>query len=192
MKKIDYDMNFNEFSYLKYFFSIYYKNGNSDFYFSEGISDNLKKNNVKKKSNKINKEDFEVLEELGKKYLLLDKKGSGFNNYFRDKIKLNNSKKIYRLDLTNSNLDYFPGCLKYLKDLEVLWISNNSLRFIPSEITSLLKLENFYCRNNFVTNIHPSICEMKNLVEADFTGNKLNPDSKKILNDLSQKVIVNY
>lgn len=93
-----------------------------------------------------------------------------------------NSKKITKLDLSNSSLKEFPKEIFELKNLRKLNLSNNNIKDIPKEISNLKLLEVLDLSNNKITNFYAKICELKKLKSLNLNNNKISAIPKQISN----------
>jgi len=91
-----------------------------------------------------------------------------------------------KLNLCRKNLTEFPSNIKYLTNLEILWLNNNQIKVIPPEIKYLTKLKTFSIIQNQVSIIPPEIKYLTNLQILSFSSNiiKIIPSEIKFLVNL--------
>ena len=80
---------------------------------------------------------------------------------------------VYKLDLRGQKLDVITGDLSKLKNLQVLILSNNSLKALPSQIEKLKNLQILQLDKNEITELPAGLSKLKHLQEINLRYNQL-------------------
>ena len=93
--------------------------------------------------------------------------------YYSLKKALRNAEKVYKLNLSNTELKEIPADVFKLKELRYLFLDSNQISTIPHEIKSLEKLEVLSIGNNNIHSVPSEIGILKNLKYLYFDYNKI-------------------
>lgn len=101
---------------------------------------------------------------------------------------------LVELDISNNNLTgALPAEIRNLKNLKVLNASNNNMTGVPAEIGQLEKLEVLNLANNQLTGLPYELGNLKNLKKLDLSGNNYSTqDLEKIKQGLPADIEIVY
>lgn len=86
---------------------------------------------------------------------------------------INERKKVYRLDLSDTELDSFPPAILKLKCLQELDLSHNYIDDLPERFCRLKNLQYLHLQSNHLGRLPVKIGKCKNLKLIDLRDNPL-------------------
>ncbi len=89
---------------------------------------------------------------------------------------LKERKKVYKLDLSLSNLTAVPEGIDKLKCLQVLDLQDNKIEELPEKLTKLKKLQYLYLQNNYIHQLPVKMEKLKHLKKIDLRGNPISEE----------------
>ena len=81
-------------------------------------------------------------------------------------------KHLKKLNLSNNNFTAFPQIIVNLKTLEFLDLNDNKIANIPKELSYLCNLKLLWLENNYLSTLPIEIGELKNLSYINIRNNK--------------------
>jgi len=135
------------------------------------------KDYVKYAGDYIYREDYFVLNKLSYRF------GKNIND-FEKRINLNSKGRLYRIDMDDFGLNFFPMDVLNFNYLEDINLSFNNIRAIPKQIEKLENLVSIFVESSNLVEIPDEILKLEKLEYALFEGNILNKKSRRVLEKL--------